>query len=63
MQDESLTPAQAAVLVNVTEKTLSNWRYLGVGPTYRKLSPGRGGRVRYSRRGVEKWLDAQTIAA
>lgn len=60
---EELTPTEAAELINVTPKTLANWRYQGIGPAYRKLGRGRGGLVRYPRRSIEQWLDAQTIAA
>ncbi|MFJ9440348.1 helix-turn-helix transcriptional regulator [Kitasatospora sp. NPDC101235] len=58
-----LTEAEAARLAGFSPKTLRNWRYLGTGPKYRKLSPGRGGRIRYRRSDVEQWLDSQAIAA
>ncbi|MFE2110560.1 helix-turn-helix transcriptional regulator [Kitasatospora sp. NPDC059463] len=58
-----LTEAEAAKLTGFSPKTLRNWRYLGLGPRYRKLSTGRGRRIRYRRTDVEQWLDGHTIAA
>ena len=60
---EYLTPAETAKLVKVSPRTLANWRWQGIGPTYTKLTPGRGGRIRYLRRSVEQYLAGQTIAA
>jgi len=61
MGTERLTPAQAGELVGVSPQTLANWRWLGIGPEYIKLTPGRGGRIRYTRAAVEAWLSAQTV--
>ncbi|MFF1906022.1 helix-turn-helix transcriptional regulator [Kitasatospora sp. NPDC058218] len=58
-----LTETEAAKLANFSPKTLRNWRYLGLGPRYMKLSPGRGGRIRYRRSDVERWMDALDAAA
>jgi hypothetical protein len=54
--DEFLTPAETASLLKVTPQTLANWRYKKTGPHFTKLSPGRGGRIRYRRREIEQWL-------
>lgn len=56
-QDELLTPREVAQLTKLSERTLANHRWQGIGPRFTKLSPGRGGRVRYRRRDVEQWVD------
>ncbi len=60
---EYLTPAETAKLVKVSPRTLANWRWQGIGPEFTKLTPGRGGRVRYNRRSVERYLSGETAAA
>jgi hypothetical protein len=50
-------------MARVSEKTLANWRSLGIGPSYTKLSPGRGGRIRYRRSDVLAWLAQREVAA
>lgn len=52
-----LTARETSDIARVAEKTLANWRSLGIGPPYRKLSPGRAGRVRYARSQVIAWLN------
>lgn len=54
--DELLTPAETAPIVKLSVSTLKDKRWKGTGPRYIKLSPGRGGRIRYRRRDVEQWL-------
>ncbi|MET7781524.1 helix-turn-helix domain-containing protein [Streptomyces mirabilis] len=61
--EDWLTPSETAEVVNVAKQTLANWRALGTGPSYSKLSGGRGGRVRYRRRDVLAWLDERQVAA
>ncbi|MFJ2737659.1 MULTISPECIES: helix-turn-helix transcriptional regulator [unclassified Streptomyces] len=61
--DERLTAREASALARVSEKTLANWRSLGIGPPYTKLSPGRGGRIRYRRCDVLAWLAEREVAA
>ncbi|MGW3179923.1 helix-turn-helix domain-containing protein [Kitasatospora sp. NPDC001119] len=61
--DEWLTPREAGALAKLTPQTMSNLRWRGEGPTYTKLSPGRGGRIRYRRRDVEQWLAGKTATA
>lgn len=61
--DEYLTPAQLAEELGLTERTLANNRWLNTGPAYIKLSPGRGGRVRYPRSAVNAWLAERSVNA
>ncbi|MGW6915565.1 helix-turn-helix domain-containing protein [Kitasatospora sp. NPDC054939] len=60
---ELLSPREVHIAYGIAPQTLANYRWQGVGPAFIKLTPGRGGRIRYRRRDIEKWLDAQTIAA
>jgi predicted DNA-binding transcriptional regulator AlpA len=50
-----LTLQEVAKLLRVPDATLRYWRYLGTGP--RSFRVGRG--VRYWRRDVHSWLQAQ----
>ncbi|NNN36124.1 helix-turn-helix domain-containing protein [Streptomyces sp. S3(2020)] len=61
--EEWLTPSETAEVVNVAKQTLANWRALGTGPSYSKLSKGRGGRIRYRRHDVLAWLAERKVAA
>ncbi|MEU3340694.1 helix-turn-helix domain-containing protein [Streptomyces sp. NPDC006668] len=54
--DELLTPAETAPIVKLSVSTLKDKRWKGTGPRYIKLSPGRGGRIRYRRADVLAWL-------
>ncbi|MET9083754.1 helix-turn-helix domain-containing protein [Streptomyces sp. NPDC004237] len=56
--DELLTPAETAPLVKLTVSTLKDKRWKGTGPRFIKLSPGRGGRIRYRRGDVLAWLES-----
>lgn len=56
--EDLLTPKETGVELKVQEKTLANWRSARVGPPYVKLS---GGIVRYSRKAVRQWLEANTV--
>lgn len=60
---ELMSPREVHSAYGIAPQTLANYRWQGMGPAFIKLTPGRGGRIRYRRRDVEKWLDAQTIAA
>ena len=51
---EYLTEDEAAAHVHLNPRTLSNWRSAGRGPRYLKA----GGRVRYLREDLDRWLDA-----
>lgn len=55
-RDEWLKPGEAAAIMKLTVRTLSDMRWKGTGPVFAKLSPGKGGRVRYRRGDVEDWL-------
>ncbi|MEV4865635.1 helix-turn-helix domain-containing protein [Streptomyces ossamyceticus] len=57
--DEWLTPSEAAQLAKLSVRTLSDRRWKKTGPPYRKLSPGKGGRVRYRRSDVLAWLQGE----
>ncbi|MFE0273794.1 helix-turn-helix transcriptional regulator [Streptomyces sp. NPDC058992] len=52
---------ELAERLGVSVRTLQNWRWLGMGPRYFKLTPGRGGRVRYRLTDVESWECARTV--
>ncbi|MFD5790719.1 helix-turn-helix transcriptional regulator [Streptomyces sp. NPDC127037] len=62
MHDELLAPRQVQSEYGFSLQTLANWRWTGVGPTFIKLSPGRGGRIRYKRSAIEAWLDSCTVS-
>jgi hypothetical protein len=53
-----MTEAELADELKISGKTLANQRSRRVGPPYLKLS---GGIVRYSRKAVQEWLDANTV--
>ncbi|MEU3835566.1 helix-turn-helix transcriptional regulator [Streptomyces microflavus] len=55
--DEWLTPAETSRLTKLSVSTLKDKRWRGTGPSYRKLSPGKGGRIRYRRGDVLAWLE------
>lgn len=57
--DELLTPAETAALVKLSVGTLKDKRWKGTGPRYLKLTPGRGGRIRYRRSDVLVWLNSR----
>ena len=51
------TPKEVADYLQKSEKTLANWRCVGVGLPYIKAEGG----VRYRWNEVEKWLSAQQV--
>lgn len=61
--NEWLTPRETAELAKLSTQTLANHRWRGTGPRFAKLTPGRGGRIRYRRRDVEQWLAGGTAIA
>ncbi|NUV89971.1 DNA-binding protein [Streptomyces sp. KAI-26] len=61
MVDELLEPKRVQDEYGFHAQTLANWRWMGIGPDYIKISPGRSGRVKYRRSAIEAWLDAQTV--
>ncbi|MGS2640248.1 helix-turn-helix transcriptional regulator [Streptosporangium sp. G12] len=48
-------PPEVAAYLQVPEKTLTQWRYLGTGPRWSKV----GRHIRYRWSDIEKWLDQQ----
>lgn len=52
-----LTNAEVAAWLRRPPRTLTQWRYRGVGPAYVKV----GGAVLYDRSDVEKWLAEQRV--
>ncbi|MBT2488798.1 helix-turn-helix domain-containing protein [Streptomyces sp. ISL-96] len=62
MADELLSPKQVQADYGFSAQTLANWRWTGIGPAYIKTSPGKGGRIRYKRSAIEKWLDERTVS-
>ena len=53
--EQLATPEQVADYLQVPVKTLAQWRYLEIGPQYRKV----GRHVRYDWADVRKWLATQ----
>ena len=51
--DGYVSPAELSEELGVSERTLSRWRALGVGPPVTRV----GRRVLYSRRGARAWVD------
>ncbi|MHB9150482.1 MAG: helix-turn-helix domain-containing protein [Thermoleophilia bacterium] len=49
------TTAETAVFLNLSERTLCNWRWRGVGPNFLKLC----GAVRYDPEHVREWQARQ----
>jgi predicted DNA-binding transcriptional regulator AlpA len=58
-QSVFLTEKQAARLLSMSHRTLQAWRRIGGGPSFIKL----GRAVRYRRRDLIAWIDANTIGA
>lgn len=51
------TPREVAEYLQKSEKTLANWRSLGIGPPYIKPA----GTIRYRWSDVEKWLTSNAV--
>lgn len=49
-----MRPKQTAELLNVTERTLRQWRQRGWGPAFLRLPGG----IRYERPAVVQWLES-----
>ncbi len=58
MSGQLLTPADAAHLLAVDERTLSDWRYRREGPPFLKLGHRT---VRYAVADLSSWLEARTV--
>ena len=52
--EDLLTGQEVSEELQVPERTLASWRYMGRGPAFIRV----GKHVRYARRDVEKWLKA-----
>lgn len=55
-----LTPAETADLLQISERTLENWRGRGHGPPHTRLTKRS---IRYRERDVRSWIDAQLRAS
>lgn len=53
MDDQWLTPRQVAAQLGVHPGTLANWRCMGLGPNYTKLSEKPNSPVRYRQSDVD----------
>ena len=54
-----MSPTTLGGILEVSPKTLANWRCLRIGPVPIRLE---GGLVRYRRVDVDAWLEAQAAA-
>ncbi|MET9494291.1 helix-turn-helix domain-containing protein [Streptomyces sp. NPDC006552] len=61
MAEEFMTPRQVEAEYGFHVQTLAQWRWMGLGPAYIKQSPGRGGRIKYRRSAIERWLSERTV--
>lgn len=52
LPDGRMTPKNAALYLGNEEGTLSNWRYLGQGPKWRRV----GGRIFYYQDDLEQYI-------
>jgi len=57
--DVLLTEVQAADVLNLSIRTLQAWRIKGGGPSF--VRAGRA--IRYRRRDLLAWMDANTVAS
>ena len=51
------TEAEAAKILNVSQKTLQAWRWRNQGPAYYKLGKGKRGAIRYPQDGLISFLE------
>ena len=60
--DQLMTPAEVSRLLNVSTKTLREWRQATPrrGPPFCKLGDGTSSSVRYRREAVSQWLEERT---
>jgi predicted DNA-binding transcriptional regulator AlpA len=63
VSSELLSPREVHRDYGLAPQTLANYRWQGIGPRHIKLTPGRGGRIRYRRSDIELWLDGQIVAS
>ena len=55
--NDDLTPAEASEETGLSEQTLANYRWRGIGPPFRKV----GRTVSYPRVPLREWLDHQIV--
>lgn len=55
--DPWLTPAAAAVELDTTERTMREWRYVGVGPDFVRIE----GRIRYRLSALRAYEESKTV--
>lgn len=60
-RDDLLTPKEVHAEYGFSPQTLAKWRWMDMGPDYIKQSPGKGGRIKYRRSSLERFLDAHTV--
>lgn len=53
------TPEDLAAFLGIPEKTLTDWRYRGKGPAFKRV----GKHVRYRPEDIREWLDGLNDAA
>lgn len=58
MPETYLLPTEAAAYLRVAVKTLTQWRWRGMGPPYLKVA---GGRIRYERAALDVWMAGQGV--
>ncbi len=56
-----LTTEQVGEVLQVSPRTLFNWRQAGGGPPYVALGEGRGAAVRYPRADLRAYLNSRTV--
>ncbi len=61
MPDPLGTPAEVAKFLRKTEKTLANWRSLGIGPRYIKSGAEPQAAVLYDWADVRAWIAERTV--
>lgn len=61
IDEEWLTPEQAAANLGMTKAALQDWRQKDIGPPHRKMGPGKTCQIRYPRHLLEAWKREQTL--
>lgn len=54
-----LTNEEAAKLLNMSPRTLANWRLKGLGPRYTHITDNPKSPVRYRHRDILDWIDSR----
>jgi excisionase family DNA binding protein len=57
-----LTPKEAATYLNLSPKTLEEWRGLKKGPRYHKLGKSRKAAVLYHRNDLDAWMARHIVS-